>query len=311
MSNLKKIFILSIFYLLLSNISFAKINFEIIKKINNDIITTYDLEKEINYLLALNPQLDKIDQIKLVQIANKSLTKEIIRKNEIEKYKELNLQSDQIDNVLNSLIQNLNFNDESQFKNYLKSFDISIDYIKKKIAIENEWKNLIYSRYINSVKIDRKKLKQKINNSIEDKYQLEYNLSEIVFTKKKDISINELKREINESINTIGFENTANIYSISDSSKIGGKIGWISKSNLSNEINSKIKNLDENTFSDPITIGNNFIIIKVNEIKKTTLKINEQEELDKMILIETTNQLEKFSEIFYNKIKLNSKISEF
>ena len=116
MSNLKKIFILSIFYLLLSNISFAKINFEIIKKINNDIITTYDLEKEINYLLALNPQLDKIDQIKLVQIANKSLTKEIIRKNEIEKYKELNLQSDQIDNVLNSLIQNLNFNDESQFK---------------------------------------------------------------------------------------------------------------------------------------------------------------------------------------------------
>ena len=135
MSNLKKIFILSIFYLLLSNISFAKINFEIIKKINNDIITTYDLEKEINYLLALNPQLDKIDQIKLVQIANKSLTKEIIRKNEIEKYKELNLQSDQIDNVLNSLIKNLNFNDESQFKNYLKSFDISIDYIKKKIDI--------------------------------------------------------------------------------------------------------------------------------------------------------------------------------
>ncbi len=311
MSNLKKIFILSIFYLLLSNISFAKINFEIIKKINNDIITTYDLEKEINYLLALNPQLEKIDQIKLVQIANKSLTKEIIRKNEIEKYKELNLQSDQIDNVLNSLIQNLNFNDEIQFKNYLKTFDISIDYIKKKIAIENEWKNLIYSRYINSVKINRKKLKQKINNSSEDKYQLEYNLSEIVFTKKKDISINELKREINESINTIGFENTANIYSISDSSKIGGKIGWISKSNLSNEINSKINNLDENTFSDPITIGNNFIIIKVNEIKKTTLKINEQEELDKMILIETTNQLEKFSEIFYNKIKLNSKISEF
>ena len=40
-------------------------------------------------------------------------------------------------------------------------------------------------------------------------------------------------------------------------------------------------------------------------------KMDKQAELDKMIMIETTKQLDKFSNIFYNKIKLNAKISEF
>jgi len=41
------------------------------------------------------------------------------------------------------------------------------------------------------------------------------------------------------------------------------------------------------------------------------VKIDKQKELDKMIMIETSKQLDKFSSIFYNKIKLNSNISEF
>ena len=32
-----------------------------------------------------------------------------------------------------------------------------------------------------------------------------------------------------DSINNVGFENTAILYSISDSSNSGGKIGWIKK----------------------------------------------------------------------------------
>ena len=61
----------------------------------------------------------------------------------------------QINNVLNNIIQNLNFSDQSQFENYFNNFNISIDDIKKKIEIENEWKNLIYSKYSKSVKIDK------------------------------------------------------------------------------------------------------------------------------------------------------------
>ena len=40
-------------------------------------------------------------------------------------------------------------------------------------------------------------------------------------------------------------------------------------------------------------------------------EINKDKELNKMIYSETTKQLDRFSNIFYNKIKLNSEISEF
>ena len=75
-------------------------------KINNEIVTSYDIEQEKNYLLALNPNLEQIDEVQLIKIAKKSLTKEIVRKIEILKYKELKLENTQIESVLNNLMQN-------------------------------------------------------------------------------------------------------------------------------------------------------------------------------------------------------------
>ena len=280
-------------------------------KINDQIVTTYDLEKETSYLLALNPKLEEIDKNNLLELAKRSIIKEMIRKSEILKFKELNLQNPQINNVLNNIIKNLNFSDQSQFENYLSNFNISIDDIKKKIEIENEWKNLIYTKYSKSVKIDKDNLMNKIEKISKEEFSLEYNLSEIILDKKKDISLEELSKKIFKSIETNGFENTANFYSISDSSKVGGKIGWVKKNNLSLKINRELENLKINSYSDLIKINNNYLILKINDIKEVAIEIDKQKELDKMIMIETSSQLEKFSNIFYNKIKLNSRISEF
>ena len=280
-------------------------------KIDNEIITSHDVEKEINYLKALNPRLSQIDKNEILMIAKKSTIKEFIKKKEIQKYKELNLQNPQIDDVLNNLIQNLNLENENQLKDYIKNFDLSIEDLKRKIEIENEWKNLIYSRYIKTVKIDKERLIEKIEKNSKEKFLEEYNLSEIVFTKKNDLTSNELSKKIQESIEKNGFENTANLYSISDSAKVGGKIGWVRKNILSDQIINELKNLEINNYSSPLQINNNFFIFKINEIRKIQVEIDKKKELDKMILIETSKQLDKFSNIFYNKIKLNSKISEF
>ena len=151
----------------------------------------------------------------------------------------------------------------------------------------------------------------KIERSSKEKFSIEYNLSEIVFIKNQNISLKDQSKKILESIEINGFENTANLYSISDSSKVGGKIGWVKKNNLSLEINRELENLKINSYSSPIKIDNNYLILKINDIKEITVKIDKQKELDKMIMIETSKQLDKFSNIFYNKIKLNSVISEF
>ena len=280
-------------------------------KVNDQIITTYDLEKEINYLLALNPRLKEISENDLSKLAKRSMIKEIIRKSEILKYKQLDLKNSQINNVLENIIQNLNFSDLSQFENYLVGFDISIDDIKEKIEIENEWKNLIYAKYSKNIKIDKKKLVNKIEKTSKEEFSLEYNLSEIVFSNKQNVSIKEFSKKIVESIKINGFENTANLYSIADSSKAGGKIGWVKKNNLSLEINRELEDLKINSHSNPIKIGNNYLILKINDMKEVAIKFDKQKELDRMIVSETSKQLDKFSNIFYNKIKLNSTISEF
>ena len=295
----------------MNNFSHSKINLQIKMKINDQIVTNYDLEKESNYLLALNPKLKEISKNDLLKLAKKSIIKEMIRKSEILKYKELSLKNAQIDNVLNNIIQNLNFSDFTQFENYLSDFNISINDIKEKIEIENEWKNLIYARYSKSVKIDHNFLINKIEKISEEEFSLEYDLSEIVFTKKQNISLEDQSKKIVESIEINGFENTANLYSITDSSKAGGRIGWVKKNNLSDEINSELENLKTNSYTNPIKIGNNYLILKINDMKEVAVEFDKQKELDKMIMSETSKQLDKFSNIFYNKIKLNSSISEF
>jgi len=304
------VFFWIIFFSLISTVS-PEINLKIIMKVNNEIITSYDIEKEYDYLIILNPKLETMSKKQILEISRKSLIKETIMKNEILKYKELNLQNPQIEFILNELIKNLGFQTLSQFQTYLEKFDISIDDIKEKIEIENQWKSLVYARYSNSLKIDLESLKKKIENTNKQKFLLEYNLSEIIFTKKNDSSLDNLIKEIKDSIKNVGFENTAILYSISDSSKFGGKIGWIRENNLSNNIIKYLEKLELNTSREPMKIDNNFLILKINDKRKIPFKIDKQKELDRLVRIEKANQLEKFSNIFYNKIKLNSKINEF
>ena len=293
----KKIIIFIYIFFSLTISSLSKINFEIVMKINNEIITTFDIEQEMNYLLALNPQLDKIKEKELKLIAKK--------------YNDLKIENFQFENYINNFARNLDFSNQDEFINYLKNFNVEIDYLKKKILVENEWKGLIYAKYINSVKINKIELNKKLNDISKNKSLLEYNLSEIVFKKENNITLSELIDEIMESIQNVGFENTANIYSITDSSKVGGKIGWVQRNNLSDEINNNLITLDKNSYSKPIQIGSNYLILKINDTRNVPLKINKDKELEKMITIETGKQLDKFSNIFFNKIKLNSKISEF
>ena len=51
---------------------------------------------------------------------------------------------------------------------------------------------------------------------------------------------NTLTTDIKNTINKTGFENAANIYSVSDTSKFGGEIGWVNKLQLSKKITNQL-----------------------------------------------------------------------
>ena len=234
----------------------------------------------------------------------------LLKKKEIEKFVNLSNDHELVKEYLKNLYLKLNFKNEKDFKNYLLNKKYySIDKIKQKLKIEIYWNELIFSRFNNQVKIDQTLLIEKIKKQKKNTRK-EYLLSEIVFEKVKDEKLNEIIKKIKLSIDEIGFNNTANIYSISDSSKLGGKIGWIDEKNLSEKIINEINILSENQYSNIINIGTSYLILKVEKIKFNTIEINEKEELNKMIIFETNKQLNQYSRIFFNKSKLNYSINE-
>ena len=177
------------------------------------------------------------------------------------------------------------------------------------MKIEILWNELIYLKYNNQVKIDKEKLMRKINN-LDKSTRKEYFLSEIVFEKKRDVDFEQNSKEIIKSIEEVGFNNTANIYSISDSAKLGGKIGWVDENNLSEIIYQEVENLTEGQFTDVIQVGNNYLILKIEKIKLNEITINKNQELNKMVKFETNKQLNQFSKIYFDKSKINYSINE-
>ena len=288
----------------------TKANIYIYAIIDDEIITNYDVEKESEYLKILNPNLVQLNKKKILELAKNSLIKEIIKKKEIIKFIDISQESPFIQDYLNNLYLKLNFKNENEFKNELiKKNNYTLDQIRQKIKIELFWNELIYSKYKNQLNINNEQLKKKINQ-FKNKKQKKYFLSEIVFNKNKDTSLDKLIDQIKLSITEIGFDNTANIYSIAESSKLGGKLGWVNESSLSKIISERLTSLNEGGYSDVIKIGNSYVILKVDKIKTNEIKIDKKKELEKLIQVETNKQLNQFSRIFFDKSKINYSINE-
>ena len=111
------------------------------------------------------------------------------------------------------------------------------------------------------------KIKEKINQLKKENFVENMSLSEIIFTLSENENFENKLIKIKESINKIGFDETAKIYSISESKKDGGKIGWVFKSQLSNKIYEQIKKISIGEYTDPITVPGGFILLKLNDKK--------------------------------------------
>ena len=107
-----------------------------------------------------------------------------------------------------------------------------------------------------------------------------------MFEKKPDNSVEQIYQKISESIKEIGFSNTANLYSIADSSKTGGKVGWVKENNLSKFLLEKLEKISIGEFTVPTQVGNNFLILKIDDIKTNKITIDEEAELKNMIEFE-------------------------
>ncbi len=314
MSKFVSLLIISLNIFFLSNNTIASQKIQILYKIDNTLVTNIDINNELNYLISLNTKLKDLDKDEIIEIAKESLIREKIKLIEIQKFFLIEKYENNalIEKILRNLYTNLNLNNLLEFENYLYNFGLSIDEVKEKLKIEILWNQLITRKFQNQINIDENKIRQNVKNEKTNyKEIIEYDLSEIVLAPQNEKEFNEKFNKVIKTINNFGFETAATKFSISDTSKLGGKIGKIKENQISKTIKKEIQKLKVNEFSKPIYINNNYLIIKVNQKKIIKEEFDENKIIKEIIQMEKDKQYKNFSQIYFNKIRLNTQINEF
>ncbi len=307
----KLIFVILVISNLVLNFSSLCAEIFIKAKVNNEIITNLDIKNEKNYLIALNPKLKNLEINKLNRYAIDSIINEKIKKIEIEKFFDLSEDKNIIDNVLIDLYSNIGITNVNEFEKYLNDFGISIDQVKKKISIEISWNEYIVKKYSYAIVIDKNKIIEKIEKMDEKNFVENFLISEIVFTLSDGEKLSDKFKLIKDSIDNIGFEETAKIYSLSESKSNGGNVGWVYKSQLTKKISDQIEKVDIGQYTNPISAPGGFIVLKLINKKNEKLKIDKKEQFKNAVNYEKNRQLTRYSTLQYKRIFNKAVINEF
>ncbi len=304
--------ILNIYIILILNmvvLKNAQSEIFIVAKVNDEVITNLDIDFEKRYLISLNPNLKKLNKNRISEYAKDSLINERIKKIEIEKIFKIVSNETLLSKVIEDIYSSIGISSLSEFESYLLQNNVDIERVKEKISIEIAWNNLIVNIYGNEIEIDQNAINKELEKFDEKKVD-NLLLSEIIFTINEKKELETKYEEIEKSINEIGFGETARIYSLSDSKKNGGNLGWIYKNQLSEEIKDKLNDINIGNFTKPIVASGGFLILKLEDIKSENIKIDKETQLKKMIEFERERQFTRFSTLYYKRIFNNAEINE-
>ena len=307
MKNFKKI-ILIFFYSLIFFSNAIAIENKILFKVNNEIITSIDILTELKYLGTINNDLNKMPKKQAFEIAKKSLIREKIKEIELKKiFKEITVEDKFLNNLLVNHFESTEIKSIYDFEKYFLLLDISPNLIKKKISIEVLWNQFIFDKFNQNVKINKEIIK---NELLTKDKQKEYLLSEIFFTINENEILDKKTNLLEKEINDKGFSQTALIYSVSNTANKGGKLGWVKETIMSPKIKKIIKQIKINNYTKPIVLPGGFLILKIEDIRETDNDFDLNSEIDKIVRKKANEQLNQFSNIYFNKVKKNIIINE-
>ena len=303
-----KKFVFLIFILSFQKDLIAAVENKIIIKIENQIITSFDIKNKIKSSLVLsNQELSQNNIDKIKSQALDSLINLNLKKNEVSKYS-FKEDKTQINNYLNSISSN----DISSLKEKFKLNDIDFDIFLDEVKIELKWRNLVINKFSDKIKIDQGFVEKEIQQIINQQRDVvEYKISEIEILSKNVETDKKKILEINKQIKDLGFEATAITQSISSSASNKGDLGWINANSLSKKFSDKVIKLKIDEVSEPIYTQNSIVFLKLTNkrsIKKNEINIDN---LRKNIINQKKNELfNLYSRSFLSKIK-NTSFIEF
>ena len=309
MIKISKYTIIFIIYLsLIINHSKSSEN-KILFKVNNEIITSLDILNEVQYLQIINKEFKNIKKEEAFQISKNSLIREKIKEIEIKKIiKDIKIKDQVLNNLILNYFKDLKITSIPEFEKFFLNKNINPNMIRKKITLEMLWNQLIYTKYKKNVKINKQLI---INDLKKNDKQSEFLISEILFDINENENLKDKSNVINNSIEKNDFSQTALIYSISNTANKGGKLGWVKESILSKKIFNELKKLKIGEHTNPILVPGGFLILKLIDIRKIKKDFDLNKEIKKIVDEKTNQQLNRFSNIYFDKVKKDITINEF
>ena len=276
-------FLIINFYLI-TNLS---ANNKIVAKIENEIITNFDIENKILITLLLNKEeINQKNINKIKKISLDSLVNNRLKKIEMSKYS-ITSDTKQINIYLNSILSN----DVENFKKILNNNGLDFQLFYNEIDIQLKWQKFIYEIYSQKIKIDEKAILAELDEIKNKGSDLEeYNISEIEIALNNNEEDQNIIDNIKALINKQGFELVALKHSISPSATVKGNLGWISTDSLAKKIYNKLYNLKigQITF---LRSQRNILFLKLNDKRVTNQKSLDLEILKKNLINRKKNEL--------------------
>ena len=277
---------------------------KIIAHVGTEIITSADLENKVKTLLILNNQELNQENINTVKGESlKSIMRSLIKKKEIKKYEVTEYNKNQLNNYIINVISNKNLSNQEELKNLFKQNNIDYDIWVESVKIDILWNTLIFRMYSNQITINSIEIENDIKEKMKKKESKEYNLSEILINS----SVGDTDNAINDIYKTIqkeGFEKAASLHSSSVTASNKGQLGWVNESSLSKIFLKQLNSIDKGQITKPIKIQENYIILKINDIKIISSETVDIEKLKKSIIKNNKEEkLNLFSRSHFSKLE--------
>ena len=296
-----KIIIISFFYF---SFLFHQLNAftnKIIIKVENEIITNYEVRNKILTSLILAGEKVTQENIdKLKKQAVDILIQNKLKIIELEKFK-IKKDSNKINLYLNSISEN----DLSAFKNKFKSNNLDYDLFLEEVEIQTKWQNFIYLFYKDKIEIDENSIKGDLKRIVENEKKFkEYNISEIEIMTEENFNIDQITLDLKNKIKNEGFEAAALKYSMSSSANNRGDLGWINSKSLSKEVFDILEKMNIGEISPPIKRQNSILFLKLVDVRTSKIEDINIDELEKRIIEQKKNEMfNLYSKSHLSKIK--------
>jgi parvulin-like peptidyl-prolyl isomerase len=180
---------------------------------------------------------------------------------------------------------------------------MSFDLLEDKLITDILWNKLIYATYKNNVKIDPNEVVERLNE-IQSKTTIdEYLLYEILLDPVPTSKVEETINKIKNKIKTNGFEKVALEFSIADSAHLGGKLGWIKDTEISQKYKNLIKKTPIGSLAEPIVSPRGILILRVNEKRQKKIRTDPERQKELLVNEQKNRQLNMFSTMHFNRLK--------